>query len=153
MLSKIVRTVSNQLIVFILIFGFYLIVHGHDSPGGGFQGGAVVASGVVMLLVAFGSARIVKSLPVRNLAIVASCGALVFLALALAGTGTTFFYNFLLGTPVFGDVPPPGPNPGHVWSGGIIPVMEIAIGFVVMAGLSAAVLAMALFSGGEEVEE
>ncbi len=153
MLSKIVRTVSNQLILFILIFGFYLIMHGHDSPGGGFQGGAVVASGVVMLLVAFGSGQLVKSIRVRSLSAVACYGALIFLAIALAGTGTTFFYNFLLGTPVFGGIPPPGPGPGHVWSGGIIPLMEIAIGFIVMAGLSVVVLAMALFSSGEEVEE
>jgi len=153
MLSKIVRTVSNQLIVFILIFGFYIIMHGHDSPGGGFQGGAVVASGVVMLLVAFGSGQIIKSLRVGKLTVVACCGALIFIAIALAGTGTTFFHNFLLGTPIFGDIPPPGPNPGHVWSGGIIPLMEIAIGFIVMAGLSAVVLAMALFSRGEEIEE
>lgn len=29
---------------FILIFGFYIVVNGHTSPGGGFQGGAVIAS-------------------------------------------------------------------------------------------------------------
>lgn len=153
MLSKIVRTVANQLILFILIFGLYLIMHGHDSPGGGFQGGAVVASGVVMLLVAFGSGQIIKWLRLRRLSVVACCGALIFIVLALAGTGTTFFHNFLLGTPVFGDIPPPGPGPSHVWSGGIIPLMEIAIGFTVMAGLSAVVLAMARFSSGEEIEE
>jgi len=153
MLSKIVRTLANQLILFILVFGLYLIMHGHDSPGGGFQGGAVVASGVVMLLAAFGSGQIVKWLRVRRLAVVACCGGLAFILIALAGTGTSFFYNFLLGTPVFGEVPPPGPGHSHVWSGGIIPVMEIAIGFTVMAGLSAVVLAMARFSGGGEIEE
>jgi energy-converting hydrogenase B subunit I len=139
--------------LFILIFGFYLLVHGHDSPGGGFQGGAVVASGVVMLLVAFGAGQIIKSLKVSRLTVVACCGALVFIVVALAGTGTTFFYNFLLGTPIFGEVPPPGPGHSHVWSGGIIPVMEIAIGFVVMAGLSAVALAMAKASNREEIEE
>jgi energy-converting hydrogenase B subunit I len=60
MLSKIVRTVANQLILFILIFGLYVIAHGHLTPGGGFQGGAVVVSGVVMLLVAFSSQEIKK---------------------------------------------------------------------------------------------
>ena len=153
MLSRIVRTVANQLVLFVLVFGLYLIMHGHDSPGGGFQGGAVVASGAVMLLVAFGSGQIIKWLSVRRLTVVACCGALVFIVLALGGTGTSFFYNFLLGTPVFGGAPTPGPGHGHVWSGGIIPLMEIAIGFTVMAGLSAIVLAMARFSGGEEIEE
>lgn len=153
MLSKIVRTVSNQLMLFVLIFGLYLIMHGHDSPGGGFQGGAVVASGVAMLLVAFGSGEIIRWLRVSRLTLVACCGALFFIVIALAGTGTTFFYNFLLGTPVFGGTPAPGPGHGHVWSGGIIPLMEIAIGFIVMAGLSAVVLAMAQFSSGQEIEE
>jgi energy-converting hydrogenase B subunit I len=153
MLSRIVRTVGNQLILFILIYGLYLIMHGHDSPGGGFQGGAVVASGVVMLLVAFGSENISKWLTVRRLTAIASCGGLIFAALALAGTGTTFFHNFLLGTPVFGDLPPTGPGHSHVWSGGIIPLMEIAIGFTVMAGLSAVALAMARSASGEGVED
>jgi len=47
MMSKIVRTITNILYSSILIFGFYVIMHGHLTPGGGFQGGAVVASGIV----------------------------------------------------------------------------------------------------------
>ncbi len=70
MLSKIVRTISNQLILFILVFGLYIIMHGHVTPGGGFQGGAVIASGVVMMIVAFGSSEIKKSLRERHLSVV-----------------------------------------------------------------------------------
>ena len=54
-MSKIVRTVSNQLILLVLIFGLYIIMHGHVTPGGGFQGGAIVASGTALIIVAFGS--------------------------------------------------------------------------------------------------
>ena len=153
MLSKIVRTVSNQLIVFIVIFGLYIIMHGHVTPGGGFQGGAVVASGVIMLIVAFGSGELKKSLRESRLSLVESSGALIFIGVAFAGLGTIFFYNFLVGTPVFGGVPPIGPNPGDVWTGGVIPLMNFGVGLKVMAGLSAVVLAMALFSRGEEMEE
>lgn len=153
MLSKIVRTISNQLILFILVFGLYIIMHGHVTPGGGFQGGAIVASGVVMLIVAFGSGEIKKSLRESRLFAVESGGALIFIGLAFAGMGTIFFYNFLVGTPVFGGVPPTGPNPGDVWTGGVIPLMNFGVGLKVMAGLSAIVLAMALFSSGEEMEE
>lgn len=153
MLSKIVRTVSNQLIVFILIFGLYIIMHGHITPGGGFQGGAVIASGVVMILVAFGSSDIKKALRERRLSVLESSGALIFIGVAFAGIGTVFFYNFLVGTPIFGEIPPAGPNPGNVWTGGVIPLMNLSVGLKVLAGLSAIVLAMALFSSGEEMEE
>ncbi len=153
MLSKIVRTMANQLIVFILIFGLYVIAHGQLTPGGGFQGGAVIVSGVVMLLVAFNAKELKKSLRERTLSIMESSGALMFAALAFAGIGTAFFYNLLVGTPIFGHVPPTGANPGDIWTGGLVPLMNLAVGIKVVAGLSAVVLAMALFSGGEEIEE
>jgi len=153
MLSKIVRTVASQLILFILIFGLYVIAHGHLTPGGGFQGGAVVVSGVVMLLVAFNSKELKKSLRERVLSVMESTGALIFAALAFAGLGTVFFYNFLVGTPVFGDIPPFGSNPGNFWTAGYIPLMNFAVGLKVIAGLSAVVLALALLSNGEEMEE
>jgi energy-converting hydrogenase B subunit I len=153
MLSKMVRTVANQLIVFILIFGLYVIAHGQVTPGGGFQGGAVIVSGVVMLLVAFNAHELKKSLRERSLSIMESSGALMFAALAFAGIATTFFYNLLVGTPIFGHVPPTGANPGDIWTGGVVPLMNLAVGIKVVAGLSAVVLAMALFSSGEEVEE
>lgn len=153
MLSKIVRTVANQLILFIVVFGLYVILHGHITPGGGFQGGAVIVSGIVMLLVAFDSQELKKRLRERVLSIVESSGALLFVALAFAGIGTVFFYNFLLGTPIFGRIPSSGPGPGDIWTGGVIPLLNFAVGLKVMAGLTAVVLAIALFSGGEEVEE
>jgi len=153
MLSKIVRTIANQLIVFILVFGLYIVMHGHVTPGGGFQGGAVIASGAVMMIVAFGSREIKKSLRERHLSLVESGGALIFIGMAFAGMGTIFFYNFLVGTPVFGGIPPTGPNPGNIWTGGVIPLMNLGVGLKVTAGLSAVVLAMALFISGEEMEE
>ena len=152
-MSKIVRTVANQLILFVLILGLYVIMHGHVTPGGGFQGGAIIASGTVMMIVAFGSGEIKKWLRERHLSVVESSGALLFSLLAFAGIGTVFFFNFLIGSPLFGGIPPTGPNPGDVWTGGVIPLMNLAVGLKVMAGLSGVVLALALFSSGEETDE
>lgn len=152
-MSKIVRTVAIQLMAFVLVFGLYVIMHGHVTPGGGFQGGAIIASGVVMLIVAFGSGQIKKFLRERRLSMVESSGALLFILVAFAGIGTVFFYNFLVGSQIFGGIPPTGSNPGDVWTGGVIPLMNLAVGLKVTAGLSAAVLALALFSSGEEMEE
>jgi energy-converting hydrogenase B subunit I len=105
------------------------------------------------LLVAFSSKELKKSLRERVLSIMESSGALIFIILAFAGIGTVFFYNLLVGTPIFGHIPPIGSNSGDIWTGGVVPLMNIAVGFKVVAGLSAVVLAMALFSSGEEVEE
>jgi energy-converting hydrogenase B subunit I len=152
-MSKIVRTVSNQLILLVLIFGLYIIMHGHVTPGGGFQGGAIVASGTALVIVAFGSHEIQKRLKERHLSILESGGALIFIGLAFAGMATVFFYNFLVGSPVFGHIPAFGPNPGDIWTGGVVPLMNIGVGLKVLAGLSAIILAMALAASGEEMEE
>ena len=49
-MSKIVKTIANIAFPLTLIYGLYIIAHGHLTPGGGFQGGAVVASGCAMIL-------------------------------------------------------------------------------------------------------
>jgi len=153
MLSKIVRTVTNEFMPVIIVFGLYIIAHGHLTPGGGFQGGAVIVSGVVMLLVAFNHQEVKKVLRERLLSIMESTGALIFIGLAFAGIGTAFFHNLLVGSPIFGRIPATGPNPGDIWTGGVIPLMNFAVGLKVAAGLTAVVLALALFSSGEEIEE
>ena len=42
--SLIVRTLARVLVPFVQLFGLYVIVHGHSSPGGGFQGGVILGS-------------------------------------------------------------------------------------------------------------
>ena len=97
MLSKIVRTVANQLILFILIFGLYVIAHGQITPGGGFQGGAVVASGCVLLIVAYGSIWVFDRIGIGKLSVFESTGAVGFIGLAFLGLilAGIFFKNFL----------------------------------------------------------
>lgn len=153
MMSKIVRTMASLLIPFALIYGLYIIMHGHLTPGGGFQGGAVFASGIALLIVAFGSDNIHKTLKEHHLSILESSGALIFIGLAFGGLAIVFFYNFLVGSPIFGHIPPSGPNPGDIWTAGVIPFMNIAVGLKVLAGLSAILLVMALATTVMEVEE
>ena len=152
-MSKIVRTITNLLTPFILMFGLYVIFHGHITPGGGFQGGAVFASGIALLIVAFNSAKVQEKLKEHHLSVIESSGALMFIGLAFAGLAITFFYNFLVGSPIFGQIPPEGPNPGYIWTAGVIPLMNIAVGLKVIAGLSAIVLVMALASSNIRIDE
>ena len=74
-MSKIVKTVSNITFPLIVIYGLYVIAHGHLTPGGGFQGGAVVASGLAMILVAYGSVWTMGKIKEKRLSVFESVGA------------------------------------------------------------------------------
>ena len=56
--SEILLTGSNLLAPMIIIFGIYIFLNGHLSPGGGFQGGAVIASAIMLLFLADTSYKI-----------------------------------------------------------------------------------------------
>ena len=45
----IIRTLCRFLIPFIQLFGLYVIAHGHGSPGGGFQGGCILAASFILI--------------------------------------------------------------------------------------------------------
>ncbi|GAG52242.1 unnamed protein product, partial [marine sediment metagenome] len=94
-MSRIVKTVTNFVYGFIIIFGFYIIAHGHLTPGGGFQGGAVVGSAFALLLVSYGSLNSKKFLKKDILSLFEGFGLIMFIVLGFSGLGITFFYNFL----------------------------------------------------------
>ena len=148
MMSKIVRAMTKPLYPFIIIFGAYLVVHGHLTPGGGFQGGAVVASAIALLVVAYGTTLYRKG----SLTGLESTGLIVFISLAFLGIGVAFFYNFLAnGGMIFGESIAYGPNPGYFNTGGVIPIMNMAVGLEVVGGLG--VIILALGSKAFEVRE
>ncbi len=148
-LSPIVKVISGMLFPFIMLFSLYVIMHGHLTPGGGFQGGAIGASAVVMLIVAFGARHTEKRTGgEERLSAFESIGGTVFIIVALLGfvMAATFMANFLVGSAIFGHIPPFGSNPGILNSGGILPILNLAVGMKVIGGLSAVVLTMALVS-------
>lgn len=140
MMSKIVRAMTKPLYPFIIIFGAYLVVHGHLTPGGGFQGGAVVASAIALLVVSYGGAHLYRK---ESLTSMESAGLIVFISLAFIGMGTIFFYNFLAnGGPIFGEIVGYGSNPGYFNTGGVIPLMNMAVGLEVIGGLGVIILSL-----------
>ncbi|HDO19176.1 MAG TPA: sodium:proton antiporter [Thermoplasmatales archaeon] len=142
--SKIIKTISSIAFPFVMIYGLYVILHGHLTPGGGFQGGAIVASACVLLLAGYGSREIAKRIKEGQLSVLESIGALGFVSLALLGISTTFFYNFLAGShSIFGRIPPFGSNPGDLNTAGLLPLMNISVGIKVIAGLFAIVMVLA----------
>ena len=89
----VIRTVSRILIPFIQIYGLYVFVHGHGSPGGGFQGGCIVAASFILLAVAFNLRESKRRFQERRNAIFCALGVFIY-----AGTGyLSFLYsgNFL----------------------------------------------------------
>jgi multicomponent Na+:H+ antiporter subunit B len=145
-MTKIVRTITCVTFPFAMIYGLYIIAHGHLTPGGGFQGGAVVASACAMVLVAFGSPWIMKKIKEKQLSLFESLGAIGFISLALLGLvfGIAFFHNFLVGNSyLFGVIPAAGSTGANINTGGVLPLMNFAVGLKVIAGLFAIVLVMA----------
>ena len=160
-MSKIVKTICSALFPLTMIYGLYVIAHGHLTPGGGFQGGAIVASALAMILVAFGSVwtmgKIIKE---KNLSLLESLGALGFIVLAFLGLvivvdgASVFFNNFLAGTNLlFGVIPATGSTAANINTGGVLPLMNFAVGLKVIAGLFVIVLVMAYASTGKEVKK
>ena len=145
-MSKIVKTIVAIAFPFSMIYGLYVIAHGHLTPGGGFQGGAIVASACAMMLVAFGSKWTLDKIKEKNLSIFESIGAVAFIGLAFLGLifGAVFFNNFLVGNDyLFGVIPAVGSSIADINTAGVLPLMNFAVGLKVIAGLFAIVLVMA----------
>ena len=134
-MSVIVKTVTRLTIGLILLYGIYILLHGHLSPGGGFAGGVIIALSFVHLMLAYGKETALKKFPKGMVSFLESAGAIMFLSIALLGfTGGYFFLNFMAKG-----------QPYKLFSAGIIPLCNIAISLKVGAGLFAIFVALVLF--------
>ena len=118
-MNEIVRTASKVMFPLIMLFGIYVIVHGHTSPGGTFSGGSVMAGGFVVYTLAHGIRKTetdMKELAINLLKSVAGFILIIlilselFLRSALVPTETLFtlwsgsslmFFNIVGGIMVF----------------------------------------------------
>lgn len=90
--SDVLDATSRLLIPFIILFAVYVVVHGHTSPGGGFQGGAICAAAIILVRLVRGRAPGLKLLPTSTVGI-ASIGVIIY-----TGTGLVSLFfekNFL----------------------------------------------------------
>ena len=94
-MTLIVKTITRLTVGLILLYGIYIVLHGHLSPGGGFAGGVIIALSFIHLMLAFGRDLALKKLSQAAASVLESLGALMFLTVALLGlTGGFFFLNF-----------------------------------------------------------
>jgi multicomponent Na+:H+ antiporter subunit B len=84
MTSSILQTATRLLMPLLLLFAVFLLLRGHNQPGGGFVGGLVVASTFVLYSIAFGVAAARRALPVRPSTLL-GIGLLIALASGLPG--------------------------------------------------------------------
>lgn len=123
-MSLIVKTVARWLKAFILIFGIYIVLYGHLTPGGGFSGGVIVACSFILLTLACGQREGTRAVSGNVAAEMDSVGALIFLGVGFAGmvVAGAFFKN-LVATKESAHF--------KLLSGGLMPLSNIGIGLKV----------------------
>jgi multicomponent Na+:H+ antiporter subunit B len=91
--SFVVRTASRILVPFMQVYSLYVFAHGHSSPGGGFQGGCVMAASFILLAIVYDINTAKKWLKEKATIIFCALGVFIY-----AGTGLPALFfgaNFL----------------------------------------------------------
>ncbi len=118
----ILRLIATVLCPIIILFGIYVMLNGHLSPGGGFSGGAIAGAGLILYVLAFGFQRIEKFFTEKTFKII-TLSALSFYCLAKS-------YSFFTGANGLESGIPLG-TPGAILSSGLILPLNLAVGLVV----------------------
>jgi multicomponent Na+:H+ antiporter subunit B len=118
------RALTLRLLAPTLVVAAYIIAHGHVTPGGGFQGGVIAATASLLALVA-GIGAIGRRVDVAEVFEALGAGAFALLGVGGLVFATAAYANFL------------GPGtPGDLFSGGIIPLANVAVGIEVAAAFT-----------------
>jgi multisubunit Na+/H+ antiporter MnhB subunit len=134
-MTLIVKTITDFVVAFIMVFGAYIVLYGHLTPGGGFAGGVIVACGFILLMLAHGRDAAFSKLPERTAHIFDSAGAIAFLLIGWLGMmGGFFFLNMFGRGQMF-----------RLLSSGMILPLNIAIAFKVGSSLFLVFAALAMF--------
>ena len=139
--SLIIRTAVRVMVPFVQLFGLYVIVHGHYSPGGGFQGGVLLGASFILLALAFDLKTSVRYFSERINNRLGNAGALIFV-----GTGAlcAVMGGLFLDYSALDAIIPLGPIE---WRSFGIFLVEVGVGLGVMSIMVS--LYWDLGSGGE----
>ena len=81
--NSVVEGVARLMVPFIQIFGLYVITHGHYGPGGGFQGGVILAASLMLLRLTLGEEYEHQRFPPSLAVLLATSGLLLFVLAGL----------------------------------------------------------------------
>jgi len=128
--DQIVRITSRFVAPFIQLYGIYIILHGHLSPGGGFSGGAIFGASLVLVALSFNLEAGIKQISHQTASVLESGGALGFaltglVAIALGGN---YLANRSAGFPL-GEA-------GQFFSSGAILVITVFVGIKVASTIT-----------------
>jgi multicomponent Na+:H+ antiporter subunit B len=128
--GELLITGTRLLLPLILLFGAYVFIHGHLTPGGGFQGGAIVASAILLLLLSHPLQRFSHGL----IAVLESVSGVAFVVIGVLGIllAGGFLDNRILPIGTFGDL----------FSAGAIPIIYSLIGLKVGAEFSSMLVSL-----------
>lgn len=120
--DRILQGSAMVLTPIILLFGIYVLFNGHLGPGGGFSGGAILSSGLILYLNAFGFQKAGRFFTYKIFMWVS------FFSLGFYGVAKA--YSFYMGANGLHSGIPLG-TPGAILSSGLIMPLNIAVGLVV----------------------
>jgi len=123
--SEIVETATELLLPMVILFGVYVFLNGHLSPGGGFQGGAIIASGTMFLLLALPESHISRLM----IAMTESLSGFSYVVVGVLGVilADGFLDNRIMDLGTY----------GNLFSAGAIPLIYTFVGLKVGFELSA----------------
>jgi multicomponent Na+:H+ antiporter subunit B len=139
--NVIIKTICRLLLPFLQIYAIYVLMHGHYSPGGGFQGGVMMGASFILLVIAYGLDDAQRRISVKALTIYACLGLFIYsgigaLALLMGG-------NYL----DYGTLPLPLSSIPKIRAMGILGI-EIGVFLGVMAIMIFIFLAIASYETG-----
>jgi multicomponent Na+:H+ antiporter subunit B len=137
------RLLGYLMMAITIMIGLDVVSHGHVTPGGGFQGGVVLGTGIHLLYVAGSYSALERARPVRAFEWGEAIGSG---ALAALGVAATF-----IGGAFLSDIIPNG-RFGNMFSAGTVPLLNGAVGIEVASGtavLLAKFLEQAILVKGE----
>jgi multicomponent Na+:H+ antiporter subunit B len=134
-MTLIVKTITDFVVGFIVVFGAYIVLYGHLTPGGGFAGGVIIACAFILLMLAHGKEVAFSKLGENTAHFLDSAGALAFLLLGWVGMTMGYFFMNTL----------PRGEAFRLFSSGMILPANIAIAFKVGSSLFLAFSALAIF--------
>jgi multicomponent Na+:H+ antiporter subunit B len=121
----IIKNITRIVIPFAQVYGIFIILNGHISPGGGFAGGAIIGTTLILYTLVFGREKGRKKVSHKATEIAESGGILWFVLIGLVGilVAGRFLTNTEAGF-LEGEL-------GEILSGGMIPLLMIGIGIKV----------------------
>lgn len=135
--NTILKRIANLLTPMLFLFGIYVVLNGHISPGGGFSGGAIIGAGLVLYSAVNGQKNMQRFFKYKTFVSINVICLLTYCILK--------GYSFFTGANHLPNIIPKG-TPGALFSGGLILPLNICVGMIVACTIYGF---YALFTKGE----